>query len=182
VRVNLRCTETETFALCASEGRVHKDRAIRETGGASAIKGPAIVHEAIGRPEVGYRVARYYAMMRCQGENLPIYFSGRRTPSTRRETDGSSSCAAVSIHQTVPPSARLRARSRLGPWQQRGRRAEPPSTPLVRASQARYRTRPVPGAGTSAWYATGLIPGRAHVARNRVSDGGERGTRVGSSK
>jgi transposase len=78
VQVKLRRTQSGTYVLCVSDGRVHKDRAIREkhekrlladleklktrvAGG--GIKAEAKIHEAIGRLKERYpRVARYYAM------------------------------------------------------------------------------------------------------------------------
>jgi transposase len=78
VKVKLRRTESGTHVLCVSDGRVLKDRAIREkhetrlladlekfktrvAGG--SIKKEAKIHEAIGRIKERYpRVARYYVM------------------------------------------------------------------------------------------------------------------------
>ena len=78
VQVKLRRTETGTHVLCVSDGRVQKDRAIREKHekrlladlekfkarvARGTIKKEAKVHEAIGRLKERYpRVARYYAM------------------------------------------------------------------------------------------------------------------------
>jgi len=78
VRVKLRRTENATYVLCVSEGRVKKDRAIREKhekrlladleklrarvekGG---LQKSDKINEAIGRLKERYpRVARYYAM------------------------------------------------------------------------------------------------------------------------
>ncbi len=78
VRVKLRRTELGTHVLCVSDGRVLKDRAIREKHekrllvdleklktrvARGTIKNEAKIHEAIGRLKERYpRVARYYAM------------------------------------------------------------------------------------------------------------------------
>jgi len=78
VRVKLRRTENGTYVLCVSDGRVKKDRAIREKheqrlladleklrarieqGG---LRRPDKIYEAIGRLKERYpRVARYYVM------------------------------------------------------------------------------------------------------------------------
>jgi transposase len=78
VKVKLRRTELGTHVLCVSDGRVLKDRAIREKHekrlladlekfkarvARGTIKNEAKIHEAIGRLKERYpRVARYYAM------------------------------------------------------------------------------------------------------------------------
>jgi len=78
VQVKLRRTESGTYVLCVSDGRVQKDRAIREKHeqrlladleklktrvARGTIKQEAKIHQAIGRLKERYpRVARYYGM------------------------------------------------------------------------------------------------------------------------